>query len=263
MGKKNKGEGAEHSPFNTNFLFIAASVLLTAGWLMKSFPVLIFVGMAPLFAITDKTSDSEKFWQYAELILIALTISFLAGHIFDFGQLIATLVQSIVLTLAFVGYAFCRQALGHRVSKITIVFFWLCFEYIFLKLNQGDHLLFLADALLLKSGWLKWTYYTGYLGATGWILSCNLLFYAAVLRTGKLKWFWMTLFIGALAGPIVFSSVTDKNPVSRLDMIQFYQPGGVSEFLYGTRGEYIPRTAAWISLLIFTFALIKNGTKKK
>lgn len=263
MGKKNKREGLESSPYSAIFLFIAAGVLLTAGWLMKSFPVLIFVGMAPLFAITDKTSDSDKFWEYAELILLALTISFFAGHFFEFENLIATLGQSIVLTLSFVGFAFCRQSLGTRVSKITIALFWLSLEYIFLKIYQSENLLFLADAIQLKTEWLNWTYYTGYLGATCWILACNLLFYAAVLREGKLNLPWMVLFAVTLAGPIIFSYFTDKNPVSRPDMVRFYQPAGISEPFYGAHGEYIPRTAAWTSLLIFTFALVKDRTKKK
>lgn len=266
MAKRNKPDtaGGQGRQINSMVLFVGASALLTAGWLMRSFPVFIFVGLAPLFAITDKTSEGDKFWEYTELILIALAIAFLAAHLFDFSALIGVLIQSIVLTLSFAGYTFCRQALGPRVGKFTIILFWLGFEYVFLKTNQADRVIFLADATQLKADWLKWTSFSGYLSATAWILFCNLLFYNAVLKKDKINWVMLALFLIGLGGPVVYSLTAGSHAVvSRQEMAALYAGLDTGNSVYQKRGEFIPRTAAWISVLIFTFALIKNKTEKR
>ena len=41
-------------------LFAAGTILFTSGWLMKSFPLLIFVGIAPFFAIVDQGKEDDK-----------------------------------------------------------------------------------------------------------------------------------------------------------------------------------------------------------
>ena len=253
--------GFELSPW---ILFFIATTLLVAGWLMKSFPLLITVALSPLFAITDKTYSEEKFWTYAELILISLTISLLAGHIFQLSYLISAIIQAIGYTLAFVGYGFVHQTLGPRVGKFTIIIFWLGIEYVFLKLQwPADHL-FLADAVQLKTDWLNWTFHTGYLGASLWILTTNLMFYLAFFKGGKFDWTWLVVFLIILIAPIGFSYTTELNGISREDMMALYlNAENESNGIYLKRGEFIPRTTAWISVLIFIFALVKSKTQKK
>ena len=90
---------------------------------MKSFPILIFIGIAPLFAISDAAKDKETPWNHLELILLSLAISLFSASIFDTTQLILVLAQAIVFTLAFAGYTFSYHSLGSRLGKFTIIFF--------------------------------------------------------------------------------------------------------------------------------------------
>src|SRR6478735_10790166 len=101
MAKENK-----LSPF---ILFLIATFLLTAGWLMKSFPILIFAGFAPLFALTDQIKKEEVFWESFEWILLALCISFFAAHLFSMTSLPSVFVQGIAFTLSFIAYNFAKQ----------------------------------------------------------------------------------------------------------------------------------------------------------
>ncbi|MBK7651070.1 MAG: hypothetical protein IPJ20_10460 [Flammeovirgaceae bacterium] len=80
-------------------LFALSAVLLTAGWLMKPFPVFIFVGFAPLFALVDYAREAKNPWNRFELILLALSISLFAASFFDFQVIIFVLVQAIAFTL--------------------------------------------------------------------------------------------------------------------------------------------------------------------
>ena len=266
MAKESKRTSSAKSGYEVNpwLLFFIATALLIASWLMKSFPILIFVALSPLFALADKIHSEDKFWNYAELILIALAISILAGHVFQLHYLIASIIQAIGFTLAFAGYGFVHQSLGPRAGKITIIIFWLAIEYIFLKLQWPTDNLFLADAIQLKTDWLNWTFHTGYLGSSLWILLANLILYLAVFKSGRINWIWLILFLGLLAAPILFSFTSKLSAINREEMTALYS-NSPEDFkpVYLKRGEFIPRTAAWISALIIIFALVKNKTQKK
>ncbi len=266
MAKENKRASSAKGGYEVNpwMLFFMATALMIIGWLMKTFPVMIFVALSPLFALADKIDSEDKFWNYAELILIALALSLLAGHIFQLQFLIPSIIQAIGFTLAFVGYGFVHQSLGPNAGKIIIIIFWLTIEYIFLKLQWPADRLFLADAIQLKNMWLNWTYYTGYLGASLWILLTNFIVYLAVFKFGRINWILVILFVSLLAAPITYSFTTGFKGVSREEMLALYSNStGELRSIYLKQGEFIPRTAAWISVLIFIFALVKNKTLKK
>ena len=195
---------------NTTFinvwvLFTAATLLLSAGWLMKSFPVLILIGIAPLFAISDAAKDKDTPWNHLELILLALAISLLCASVFDTSQWIMAFAQAIVLTLAFAGYAFSYQSLGSRLGKFTIIFFWLGLEYLMLKLPWQNDFYFLADSLELQSSWWKWNADIGYLGVSSWVLIVNLIFYLAFLKSSYINWYLVVLAVFLVAGPVIYS----------------------------------------------------------
>lgn len=258
MAKKN------NNLLNVWWLFGIAILLLTAGWLMKSFPVLIFAALAPLFAISDQARDHRSPWNRFELILLALAIGLLAAHAFDFSFIIPVLIQAIILTLVFVGYAFAYKNLGPRLGKFTIIFFWLGLEFLALKLPWNNNIIYLADAVLLKPDWYSWTSYTGYLGVTLWILIANLLFYLGLFKSGFNAYY----FIGAIlfvALPIIYSLQTESSMITYSHMMQLYgfaAKGSLPE-KYSQQGEFIARTAAWVSVLIILLSFVKNYTRKK
>jgi hypothetical protein len=255
-------------------LFVISAILLSAGWLMKPFPIFIFFGFAPLFAIADQAKEDDDFWVHIEFILLALVISFFSAHAFNTSFLVSAIVQAIVFALAFLGYAFSYQSLGSRLGKFTIIFFWLGLEYILLKLSWREQTVFLADVIQLRPEWMKWNAYTGYLGSSLWILCTNLLLYVAVFK-GKLNWYLLALTLICLTGPVIYSLIIKVEGITRLQMISLYSNANVESvgtvvrgdknqgLDYAKRGELVTRTAAWISVVIVLLALVKNRTKKK
>ncbi len=257
MGKKTK---TVLSPW---ILFTTGTLLLSAGWLMKSFPLLIFVGLAPFFAIVDQGKEGDRFWNLSELILAGLAISFFAAHLFEIKFIVVAISQSIAFTLAFVGYSFAYQNLGSRLGKFTIIIFWLGIEYILLKMPFRNQIIFLADAVQFQPTWQNWTAHTGYLGGSLWILIPNLFLYLGVWKEEKINWVWVGLTVICIAGPITFSLLTEGSLVTRLDMLNLYD--GETKLLskeYLEHGELIPRTAAWISGLVVLLSMVKNKIKK-
>jgi hypothetical protein len=243
-------------------LFIAAAGLLAAGWWMKPFPVLIVFGFAPLFALVDQVQNNDHFWTHVEFILLALVVAIFAAHHFDPNNLVAAMVQAIVFALAFLAYNFSHQQLGDRLGKFTIIFFWLALEYLMLKLPWRNNVVFLAEVMDLKPTWTQWTYYTGYLGISLWILLSGLFFYLGALRSG-INWYWLGAGLLLLVGPVVYSLNVNQSTINHSQMITLYETGQTSSVRYGKEGELVSRTAAWISIVILLLALVKTKTKKK
>ncbi len=243
-------------------LFALSAVLLTAGWLMKPFPVFIFVGFAPLFALVDYAREAKNPWNRFELILLALSISLFAASFFDFQVIIFVLVQAIAFTLTFVGYSFAHQNLGSRLGKFTVIFFWLGLEFIFLNLPWRGQTIFLADSLSLVPGWANWTNHTGYLGISMWILSVNLVFYLSFFHKGTFNRYLFLLAILLIGTPIALSYLMDTLGVNRTQMISLYSYE--SNILQSkSTGELVARTATWVSVLIMLLSFVKNQTRKK
>ncbi len=250
---------------NVWFLFATATLLLSAGWLMMSFPILIFIGMAPLFAISDLAKDKTSPWNHLEVILLSFAVSRFCAHLFNTSQLIFIMAQAILLTLTFAGYSFAYHSLGNRLGKFTIIFLWLGLEYLMLKLPWKNDFLFLADALKLKSDWWKWNNEIGYLSISLWILVVNLFFYMALFRSASINWFLVALAILLVVVPIIYSIYYLDTPgINREQMIALYNGNeGTFSKNYKDRGELITRSSAWVSVLIVLLAVVKNKVKKK
>jgi hypothetical protein len=242
---------------------VLACVLLSGGWLMKSFPTLIFVALAPLFALTNVPAANQKIpWVRAELILVALGTGFFAASIFRVSAMLTTIIQAITYSLSFVAYFFVQRSSGAHTSKLLIILFWLSTEYLFLKI-LGEKSIFLADALELKRGWTRWNGVTGYLGSSFWILVSNFLLYEGLLERGPLKPGYLIFFVILVVMPIVYSYYLTTDSITRLEMVSASDYSSSSTESYHQSGEWIPRTAAWISGLILIFAFITKVTKSK
>lgn len=244
-------------------LFATACILLTAGWLMAPFPFLIFVALAPLFALADRTDAKGPVWEKMEYVLLALGISFLVHAIFHERSIVGSLASAIVLTVAFVAHAWVGQILGVRSGKITIILFWLSVEYLLLKVNP-DNGVFLADILRIQPAWTRWNVQTGYLGSSLWILIVNWVMYQTFLTVGEIRWVRFLVAMLLLLGPILYSYQLSNSPITHQEMVNLYAqtPSG-SDVGYLANGEFIVRTAAWISTLILLFTFVKSQTTKR
>ncbi len=249
-----------HSPL---LLLTASTALFTAGWLMTSFPILIFLGLAPLFALADRSEPNTPILERMEFVLLALGISWVSYAVIYNGSIVMGLAIAIAFTLAFVAHAWVWQSLGIRTGKITLILFWLAIEYLLLKLIPESGL-FLADTLRLQNDWTRWTIHTGYLGGSLWILIVNWCWYQAFLHDKLIHWGWFFAGILMWFSPAAYSYGLTEPPIARLDMINLYTnlptEGDVT---YLARGELVVRTAAWLSTLILLFTFVKSQTAKR
>jgi len=245
------------------YLFLGGVTIFGLAWLMPSFPLLAFIGLSPFIAIAVNNRKEKSMWTSLELVLLGLSISFFAGSIFSATQLTYSVIQAILFTIPFAGYTLVRKTFGPNVSVITLPLFWLGLEYFLLKWYPLP-IIFLADILTLKPEWTSWNTSTGYLGSSLWILLCNVFIYQGVLTEKKVNWFFIVLFVLAVVGPIVYAMTLETNAITRNEMIELYSPGkDTLATEYSLAGEFVPRTAAWISVLILLFTLVKRKVTRK
>jgi len=249
---------------NVWWLFLAGSILLSAGWFMKPFPVFMFVGLAPFFAIVDHTIESENFWENCEMILLGLAVFFFATFLFDTSSIIKVLVLSIIFTLPFLGFAYVHESFGSHTGKFIIIIFWLGIEYVLLKIQWPSKTIFLADSLQITSNWQHWNHETGYLGASAWILFANWIFYTGTLRNG-INWYLIILGLAIVISPLIYSLILETKPILRGTMVELYRDNdnSISDKIYSGKGELVARTCAWLSILIILFAVVKSRVTKK
>ncbi|MEQ8362542.1 MAG: hypothetical protein RH948_06695 [Cyclobacteriaceae bacterium] len=253
---------AKKNSIGTPYLFIGGTILFSLAWMMPSFPLLAFIGFAPFIAIAVNNRKEKSMWSSLELVLLGLSISLFAGSLFSFDLLVSILAQAILFTISFLGYTFVRKSLGPGVSIITLSVFWLTVEYVLLKWSPFP-VNFLADLFYLKPEWTSWNISTGYLGASLWVLMSNTLLYQAVLTEKKVNWTFVVLFAISVAGPITYSYMLSEETTSREQMMQLYSSLPSTDSDYSFKGEFIPRTAAWVSVLILLFTLVKRKTSKR
>src|SRR3954462_11909519 len=103
---------AKETNFPPALLCLASAMLISGGWLMSSFPILIFFGLAPLFALTDRADNTVGIWEKMEWVLLALVANFLAARAFDFSYTVSSMLYAILFTLPFIGQVWVKQVLG-------------------------------------------------------------------------------------------------------------------------------------------------------
>ena len=241
-------------------LFVTGTFLLGLAWLMPSFPLFAFFGLAPFMAMVSGKPKKGRVGGVVELTLLGLSISLFCATFFDVDRLAVVIIQAMVFGLPFLGIVFLRS-LGQQAGIFTIVLFWLALEFIGLKAAPGDTI-FLADLLHLKPVWVRWNLATGYLGASLWILLCNAFLCKAWMTGDKFNWLFLILFVLTVTTPMAYSYTLDENALDKAQMVRFYRHNDIQGLpeAYIRNAEWIARTAAWVSVFMVLYSFVRKKT---
>ena len=245
-------------------LFILTQTLLLLTFISRDFPVFAFFALAPMFALIDHPFALRDF---SLPFLVAMLTAFI---LYSFKQqntqqsyVLSWIIYFGVLAIIFTAYIFIQRWTSNRLNKFALVLFILGMEYLFLKLMTELNPVFLADLFKYKLDWTRWNIFTGYSGATLWILLSNLLFYHALFKKQKINWVMCVVAVLIILIPVIFSLNSSNTALTKVEVLNFYLGKRIYNFTYSEHGELISRTGAWVSLLILIFTLTKAMTKKK
>lgn len=167
-------------------LSILSGLLLSLSWPSRGVPLLIFVALVPLLLIEDKIfaqRQTHSSWQvllYAWLgfgifnILTTWWIVFASVP----GLIMAIVLNSLFMAIAFWLMHLARRVLPGKQGPVSLLVFWLSFEYLHLDWDLSWSWLNLGNVFASSPQWVQWYEYTGVLGGTAWVLVLNLCFFA-------------------------------------------------------------------------------------
>ncbi len=248
----------------------ASTVLIAIGLLEDNFSVVLLFALAPAFIILkDSIDNSDSAFKYASVIALSLIIGQLIGFItsqrsFDYLLFIYPIGIALFTSI----YWLVKKNLNSNLGLMTVIIYWLSFEYFALQINPqfGNYFVF---GILAKTPIINFSSATGFLGYTLWGLISNLLL-AFVLYDSKapfkikfrvLSLIYATVIITAPIWLSLFWNIDGEN-ISRQMMIDVYAGFQVENTDYLKRGEWLGRTSAWVAVLLTIYSLVKKKISK-
>jgi len=98
------------------------------------------------------------------------------------GSVAAIIANSLLMYLPWWGYRIFKRKFGRRTGYVSLVLFWMAFEYIHLNWELSWPWLTLGNVFASNPNWVQWYEVTGTSGGTLWVLVMNILLFE-VLRT--------------------------------------------------------------------------------
>ena len=197
-------------------LAILSGLLLSFAWPIDGFTYLIFFSFVPLFFIQKDLKESNKksrlrffFFSYLAFFIFNIITTYWVYFASPFGSIAAFILNSLFMALIMLFFYVSKQKLGARIGYLSLIVFWISFEYLHLNWDLSWPWLTLGNCFSETLFLINWYEYTGVLGGTFWILFVNILFYELLISSNKIKSSFH--FLLALVLPILLSLNISKN----------------------------------------------------
>lgn len=162
------------------YIAIGGGLLLWAAWPASSLTYLIFVAWLPLLWLESKVEGRKKFFAltYVTMFVWNVATTWWIWNASPPGAVGAFLANSLLMCLPWLGFNIAKKWLGEKVGYITLIAFWMCFEYIHLQdWGLSWPWLTLGNTFATHPEWVQWYEYSGTSGGTFWILLVNILLF--------------------------------------------------------------------------------------
>ncbi|MEX2336287.1 MAG: hypothetical protein WD555_03350 [Fulvivirga sp.] len=257
----------EKNTLRDYILTAAAAIFLAMGKMSGEFPLFVFLGIAPLFSLFyNQQKEGSAKRPLIIKIFIVLLFAFLCWNLtysgLSFIDWLLPIVYSLAIALSFVFYSFTDKYAKSRLGFLTFVIYWLAIEFLMLQVCPEFSRFFLATAFNEHSSLISWNIHTGFMGVSLWILLVNILFYHAIFKddaifNGNIKWRKMAFTLVIICVPFFFN--TGGDAIIRQDLLQGLP--AMEKQISGS-GEYIGKTATWVSILLLLYSFVKREIKK-
>lgn len=199
----------------TNLLLaVASGILLWASWPMSPLTFLIFVAWIPLLWLESKITSRKKFFGFVYLTMLIwnLSTTWWIWNASIPGALSAFLANSLIMCLPWIGYRSAKKRLGQPLGYISLIVFWMTFEYIHLQdWGLSWPWLTLGNVFATHPEWVKWYQFTGTSGGSLWTLIVNVMLFRYVKQTfiqGERNYKLLGGSVLLLLFPIILSIMT-------------------------------------------------------
>ena len=159
---------------------MGSSILLWASWPVSPFTFFIFVAWIPLLWLESNTGSHRKFFgfTYVAMLVWNIATTWWVWNASAPGSVGAFLANSLLMCLPWLGFRIVKKWLGEKPGYISLIVFWLCFEYLHLQdWGLSWPWLTLGNVFATHTEWIQWYAYTGTSGGSLWIMVVNVLLF--------------------------------------------------------------------------------------
>uniref|UniRef100_UPI0040498F1C hypothetical protein n=1 Tax=Fulvivirga sp. TaxID=1931237 RepID=UPI0040498F1C len=247
-----------------------SSALIIIGLLTDSLSLVLLFALVPVFIVLkDSIANNGNPIKYALSLTLSLVIGQMAGFLItenSFDYLLFIYPIGIAITTSL--YWLVKKNLNSNLGVMTLIIYWLAFEYIALLINPelGNYFVF---GSLEKLSILNISTITGFLGYTLWALASNLVLVFVLYEATspyKVKLRVLSLIYAAIliTAPLWLSLIwsIEGDNVSRQLMIDNYSGLHIENTDYLQKGEWLGRTSTWIAVLLTIYSLVKKKITK-
>ncbi len=171
------------SKLNLVWLACLSAFLFALSWPVIGFSFLIFSAFVPLLFLEDKLASKPtknsglKLFGYSYLVFFLwnlLTTWWIYNASFG-GAVMAILANALLMAIVF--FLFHQIKKSTKSGYLSLICFWLAFEYLHLNWDLSWPWLTLGNVFSLNYTWVQWYEYSGVLGGSFWILLVNILLF--------------------------------------------------------------------------------------
>jgi apolipoprotein N-acyltransferase len=166
--------------FTNLYIAIGSGLLLYAAWPASPLTLLIFVAWLPLLWLESIVESRKKFFwlTYVTMFTWNIATTWWIWNASPPGGAAAFLANSLLMCFPWLGFKIIKKKWGERMGYVSLVAFWMCFEFIHLQdWGLSWPWLTLGNAFATRPEWVQWYEYTGSSGGTLWILLINILLF--------------------------------------------------------------------------------------
>ncbi|HUM46118.1 MAG TPA: apolipoprotein N-acyltransferase [Chitinophagales bacterium] len=179
------------------FLAISSGVLLWLAWPPLPFFPLLFVGFVPILWLEEECSTSsrsaKKFFGYSYLALLiwnVLTTWWVGATVFGtkdistaLAGVFANTANPLLMCIPLLGFHRTKKRLGTTWGYVSLIAYWITFEYIHLRWDLTWPWLTLGNGFAQFPQVVQWYQFTGVFGGTLWILIANIMIYQLIRKS--------------------------------------------------------------------------------
>lgn len=166
--------------FTNLSLAIGGGLLLWAAWPASPLTLLIFFAWLPLLWLESKVKSRKKFFglTYVTMFIWNVSATWWIWNASAPGAVSAFLANSLLMCFPWLGYKIAKKRLGEVGGYISLIAFWMCFEFVHLQdWGLSWPWLTLGNVFAMDPEWVQWYEFTGTSGGTLWILLSNILIF--------------------------------------------------------------------------------------
>ena len=155
-------------------------IITLAAWPVSSLTFLIFIAWIPLLWLESTVKSRKKFFglTYIAMFIWNVATTWWIWNASAPGALSAFFANSLIMCLPWLGFKIAKKRLGEKIGYVSLIAFWMCFEYIHLQdWGLSWPWLTLGNAFATHPEWVQWYEYTGTSGGTLWIMLVNILLF--------------------------------------------------------------------------------------